>query len=61
MLTSPATIEFEIQPSPSYQLLDDYSIFLEITCSNTDGSNTVTPTFVEGFFDEVCIQLVTVY
>lgn len=51
-LTAQAVIDFEIKAMPSYFIRDKYSIWLQIKANNSDGTNTVTPTFVEAFLDK---------
>lgn len=49
--TNAQIIDFDFNNSPSYYLIDNDAIWLEINVSNTSGTNTVTPTFAELMFD----------
>ena len=51
--TSPTYFEFSIQNTPGFFMEDHDGLWLEINVQNSDGSNTVTPTAVEWFFDEI--------
>lgn len=53
LATGNGYIEYEIKQQPGYWLQDDDSVTVEFTVSNTHATNTVTPTFVEGWFDEI--------
>ena len=51
-LTQSQSIDFNLYYSPNYHIIDNDGIWLEINVSNTSGTNTVTPTFAELFFDD---------
>jgi len=51
--TSATSVDFEIRSAPNYYSEDPDSLWLEINVTETGGSNTVTPTFVENLFDEI--------
>lgn len=46
-------LDFEFDYKPGYYLRDPDSLFIEFQVSNSDALNTVTPTFVEGWLDEL--------
>lgn len=50
-LTNAGTVDFEFSYQPGSFLKDNHSIFLIFKVANTDGSNPVTPIFVENFLD----------
>jgi hypothetical protein len=51
--TQATQIDFEYKNSPTYYLVDNDAIYLEINVSNNSVANTVTPTFAELLFDEI--------
>jgi hypothetical protein len=50
-LTGQTTIDFEIKNTPGLKTKDQNSWYIEFKVKNTDGTNAVTPAFVEAFFD----------
>jgi hypothetical protein len=50
-LTSQAQIDFDLKYSPSFYLKENRRIILPIKASETGGSASVKPSFVEAFFD----------
>jgi hypothetical protein len=51
-LTSQAIIDFEIKNTPGFYLKDNRSLILYVRLAETGGTNPVTPTFAEAFFDK---------
>jgi uncharacterized membrane protein len=51
-LTSANIFDFEIGALPGFFLHDNHSVYIEWNCTESGGSNSITPTFVEAFLEE---------